>query len=92
MGNILIGVVFIVGGLSGKLALKGTNSGPARGARCGACGVGSLPAREAERQKLRRDVPSAGGAVLIDAGSVYLYSRAFRSDRAKTSFAAGRAV
>jgi hypothetical protein len=29
MGNILIGIVFIVGGLSGKLALKGTSSGPA---------------------------------------------------------------
>ena len=29
MGNILFGIVFIVGGLSGKLALIGTNSGEA---------------------------------------------------------------
>lgn len=29
MWNIVIGVVFIVGGLSGNLALRGTNSGPA---------------------------------------------------------------
>lgn len=29
MWNILIGIVFIVGGLSGKLALIGTNSGEA---------------------------------------------------------------
>ena len=29
MGNILFGVIFIVGGLSGKLALRGTDSGPA---------------------------------------------------------------
>lgn len=29
MGNILFGIVFIVGGLSGKLALRGTDSGPA---------------------------------------------------------------
>jgi 4-hydroxybenzoate polyprenyltransferase len=36
MGNILIGIVFIVGGLSGKLALKGTNSGPALAALGGA--------------------------------------------------------
>jgi len=28
MWNIIIGGVFIVGGLSGKLALRGTNSGP----------------------------------------------------------------
>jgi hypothetical protein len=27
--NIIIGVVFIVGGLTGRLALIGTNSGPA---------------------------------------------------------------
>jgi len=26
MGNIIIGIVFIVGGLSGKIALLGTNS------------------------------------------------------------------
>ena len=29
MGNIIFGIVFIVGGLSGKLALIGTNSGGA---------------------------------------------------------------
>ena len=29
MWNIFIGIVFIVGGLSGKLALIGTDSGPA---------------------------------------------------------------
>lgn len=29
MGNILFGIIFIVGGLSGNLALRGTNSGPA---------------------------------------------------------------
>ena len=29
MWNIIIGIVFIVGGLSGKLALIGTDSGPA---------------------------------------------------------------
>lgn len=29
MGNIVFGLVFIVGGLSGNLALRGTNSGPA---------------------------------------------------------------
>lgn len=29
MGNVLFGIVFIVGGLSGNLALLGTNSGPA---------------------------------------------------------------
>jgi hypothetical protein len=29
MFNIILGIVFIVGGLSGKLALIGTNSGPA---------------------------------------------------------------
>ncbi|HEY3963518.1 MAG TPA: hypothetical protein VGM05_03110 [Planctomycetaceae bacterium] len=29
MWNIVIGIVFIVGGLSGKLALRGTESGPA---------------------------------------------------------------
>ena len=28
MWNIIIGLVFVVGGLSGKLALIGTNSGP----------------------------------------------------------------
>jgi len=27
--NIIVGIVFIVGGLSGQLALIGTNSGPA---------------------------------------------------------------
>ena len=29
MWNIILGIVFIVGGLSGKLALIGTDSGPA---------------------------------------------------------------
>ncbi|HEU5262549.1 MAG TPA: hypothetical protein VFU41_14115 [Gemmatimonadales bacterium] len=29
MGNIVIGLIFIVGGLSGTLALVGTNSGTA---------------------------------------------------------------
>lgn len=29
VANILFGIVFIVGGLSGKLALRGTESGPA---------------------------------------------------------------
>lgn len=29
MWNIIIGGVFIVGGLSGNMALRGTNSGPA---------------------------------------------------------------
>lgn len=29
MGNIIIGIIFIAGGLSGKLALIGTNSGTA---------------------------------------------------------------
>jgi hypothetical protein len=29
MWNIIIGVAFIIGGLSGKLALRGTESGPA---------------------------------------------------------------
>jgi hypothetical protein len=29
MWNIVIGVVFIIGGLSGQLALRGTESGPA---------------------------------------------------------------
>jgi hypothetical protein len=29
MWNIIIGLVFIGGGLSGQLALRGTNSGPA---------------------------------------------------------------
>lgn len=28
MFNIILGIVFIVGGLSGKLALRGTDSGP----------------------------------------------------------------
>jgi hypothetical protein len=36
MGNILIGLVFVIGGLSGKLALKGTGSGPALAAVGGA--------------------------------------------------------
>jgi hypothetical protein len=27
--NVIIGLVFIVGGLSGKLAMRGTESGPA---------------------------------------------------------------
>jgi uncharacterized membrane protein (UPF0136 family) len=27
--NIIIGAVFIIGGLTGKIALRGTNSGPA---------------------------------------------------------------
>jgi hypothetical protein len=29
MGNIIFGIIFIIGGLSGNLALRGTNSGPA---------------------------------------------------------------
>lgn len=29
MWNIVIGLVFVVGGLTGKLALRGTESGPA---------------------------------------------------------------
>lgn len=29
MWNIVIGIAFIIGGLSGKLALRGTESGPA---------------------------------------------------------------
>jgi len=29
MSSVIIGLVFIVGGLSGQLALVGTNSGPA---------------------------------------------------------------
>ena len=29
MWNIVVGIVFIIGGLSGKLSLRGTNSGPA---------------------------------------------------------------
>jgi hypothetical protein len=29
MWNIIIGLVFVGGGLSGQLALRGTNSGPA---------------------------------------------------------------
>ncbi|HPF38828.1 MAG TPA: hypothetical protein P5081_18510 [Phycisphaerae bacterium] len=29
IGNIIIGLVFVIGGLSGKLALRGTESGPA---------------------------------------------------------------
>ena len=29
VANIIIGIIFIIGGLSGKLALIGTNSGPA---------------------------------------------------------------
>lgn len=29
MWNIVVGVVFVVGGLTGKLALRGTESGPA---------------------------------------------------------------
>jgi hypothetical protein len=29
VGNIIVGIVFIIGGLSGKLALIGTSSGPA---------------------------------------------------------------
>ncbi len=29
MWNIIIGLVFIAGGLSGQLTLRGTNSGPA---------------------------------------------------------------
>jgi hypothetical protein len=29
MWNLIIGIVFIVGGLTGKMALLGTNSGPA---------------------------------------------------------------
>jgi hypothetical protein len=29
MWNIIVGIVFIIGGLSGQLALRGTNSGPA---------------------------------------------------------------
>lgn len=29
MGNILIGLIFIIGGVSGRLALIGTNSGTA---------------------------------------------------------------
>lgn len=29
MGNIIIGIIFIIGGLSGNLALIGTNSGSA---------------------------------------------------------------
>ena len=28
MWNIIIGIIFIAGGLSGKLALRGTQSGP----------------------------------------------------------------
>ena len=28
MWNIIIGIVFVIGGLTGKLALIGTNSGP----------------------------------------------------------------
>ena len=29
MWNIVIGIAFVIGGLSGKLALRGTESGPA---------------------------------------------------------------
>lgn len=29
MGSIIFGIIMIVGGLSGKLALRGTDSGPA---------------------------------------------------------------
>ena len=29
MWNIIIGIVFVIGGLSGKLVLRGTNSSPA---------------------------------------------------------------
>lgn len=29
MWNIVIGIVFVIGGLSGQLALRGTNNGPA---------------------------------------------------------------
>ncbi len=29
MGNIIFGIIFIIGGLSGKLSLRGTDSGPA---------------------------------------------------------------
>ena len=29
MGNIIVGIVFIIGGLSGQLVLIGTDSGPA---------------------------------------------------------------
>jgi hypothetical protein len=44
MWNIVIGVVFIIGGLSGKLALIGTGSGTALADRGrGAGRVGHLP-------------------------------------------------
>ena len=36
MWNIIIGIAFIIGGLSGKLALRGTESGPALAAVGGA--------------------------------------------------------
>jgi hypothetical protein len=41
IGNIVIGIIFIVGGLSGKLALIGTNSGVALAAvGCILIGIG----------------------------------------------------
>jgi predicted phage tail protein len=36
MWNIIIGIIFIIGGLSGKLVLRGTNSGMALAALGGA--------------------------------------------------------
>ena len=29
LGNIIIGIIFIIGGLTGNLSLRGTHSGPA---------------------------------------------------------------
>lgn len=50
MWNILIGIVFIVGGLSGKLALIGTNSGEA----LAALGAGLLIWGVVQRERAKK--------------------------------------
>ena len=49
-GNIIIGVIFVVGSLSGRLALMGTHSGPALAVLgCVMIGLGLLRISQARR-------------------------------------------
>ena len=50
MWNIIIGIVFIVGGLSGQLQLRGTNSGPALACLGGAFLVWGIVQKVRERR------------------------------------------
>ena len=43
--SIILGIVFIIGGLTGKMALRGTHSGPALAAGCVLIVIGLLRLR-----------------------------------------------